>query len=641
MGTGGGHGAWGDAGAMQIRVLGRLTVTDADGVRLPADGLPRRARQLLGVLTARHDRIQSKDALADAVWGDELPRNHVAALEHYISVVRRRLQPGLGAAESFIVTRSGGYVLDTSRVGLDLADLRRTVRAIDAAPPAGPERLRLHQEVLDLAEELPFPEDEYADWAGAARTDVRLAVLAAQLFVSAAVVTEDPGRALRLAQEAITLDQYLEQSYRAAMTASVALGRPDDALRWYERCRQVLDDDLGVAPSAETTQLHRAVLAARRSGSTGPPPMAAGSTPPAADPPAPATDRTPAAARPTTPAVGPRPTAAGSAPGSRAAGPATESHRTPGGVVGFVGRRMELDLLLDSSPVPVVHLVGPPGSGKSALLLELRRRAPGRVGIGHGPIGAARPDGASVLRLTWLRSALTEIGAGIEALAVVDAAMTQQRPMTIEELELLATAVDRPEPVVLAVDDASELDGSSVAELAWLGRRCASLSVVLAYRYPSEIAGRPIATLGSPVVLRLAPLAAAEVDELGEPDLTERTGGIPALVAAAHRPPEVTAAVAMQIARSRTHWMPEDGWEVLRLSAALGPLRVADLAALTGRPLTEVLTRVDQLIHAHLLTEEPDGYVRHRSALIRAAVAGQVSAASGTHLRARLAAVED
>jgi hypothetical protein len=122
------------------------------------------------------------------------------------------------------------------------------------------------------------------------------------------------------------------------------------------------------------------------------------------------------------------------------------------------------------------------------------------------------------------------------------------------------------------------------------------------------------------------------------PDLAERTGGIPALVAAANRPPEVAAAMAMQIARSRTQWMPPASWEVLRLSAALGPLRVGDLATLTGCPLVDVLHCVDQLIHAHLLAEAPEGHVQHRSELIRAAVAEQVSTASSTYLRQQLAA---
>src|SRR5918998_790743 len=148
---------------MRVKVLGRLEITDADGRHLPAEDLPRRARQVLGALAARYDRTQSKDALADAVWGDDLPGNHVAALEHYVSVLRRRLQPDRPAGETFIVTRSGGYVFDTSRAALDLAEVRRLVRQLDGFPPGSPDRLRLHQEILDLATDLPFAEDEYAD----------------------------------------------------------------------------------------------------------------------------------------------------------------------------------------------------------------------------------------------------------------------------------------------------------------------------------------------------------------------------------------------------------------------------------------------------------------------------------------------
>src|SRR5690242_15838595 len=100
---------------LRVSVLGQLTVVDSAGGVLPAGELPRRARQVLAVLAARHDRIQSKDALADAVWGEDLPGNHAGALEHYVSVIRRRLQPAGSPANWFIVTRSGGYLFDTSR----------------------------------------------------------------------------------------------------------------------------------------------------------------------------------------------------------------------------------------------------------------------------------------------------------------------------------------------------------------------------------------------------------------------------------------------------------------------------------------------------------------------------------------------
>jgi DNA-binding SARP family transcriptional activator len=569
---------------MRVSVLGQLTVTGEHGELLPAGELPRRARQVLAVLAARHDRIQSKDALADSVWGDDLPGNHVAALEHYVSVIRRRLQPDGSSANWFIVTRSGGYLFDTSRAGLDLADLRTLIRRLDAPTPGSPERLAVHADILTLARQLPFPEDPYAEWAEPVRTEVQVAAVNALLQHAGSTLCDDPSRSLRLAQEAIELNPFLESGYRAAMTAAIAMDRQDDALRIFERCRQLLDEELGVTPSADLVHLQQQIVTTRTAPICPPPPAAR---------PVPAPE----------PVVRER----------------------------FLGRVTELRLLLEPDPPPVVHIVGPSGSGKSAFLAELERHAPGRVGIGHGA------SSVGVLRHAWLRAVLTDLGAPAEVLAVVDAA-GPERPLLRPDLEVIGTALDGPELIFVAIDDAADLDAASVAELSWLGRHCPAVRIVLTYCYPSEIAERPLSGLGSPVVLRLEPLTDGDLTVLGDKDLAERTGGIPALVGAAARPTEVSYAVAMQIARQRTRWMPDPSWEILRLCAVLGPLSVGELSTLTGYPLPELLTCVDHLVHAHLLTEDEDGRVRHRSSLTSAAVSGQVSAASARYLRRRLAA---
>jgi DNA-binding SARP family transcriptional activator len=572
---------------MHVSVLGQLTVTAADGHPLPAGELPQRARQVLSVLAARHDRILSKDALADSVWGAELPGNHVAALEHYVSVIRRRLQPQGSPATWFIVTRSGGYLFDSSRADLDLARLRRLIRSLDSAGPDSPEHLAAQEGILALARQLPFPEDPYAEWATPVRTEVQEAAVNALLQHSAAALPKDAGRALRLAQEAIELNPYLESAYRSAMNAAIALHRQDEALRIFERCRQLLDEELGVAPSAELVRLQRGVLAGR------------------GEPPAPS-------------------------PASASASAPTEITPMPPRER-FLGRVTELRIMVEPDPPPVVHIVGPAGSGKSAFLAELERHRPGRVGIGHGA------SSVGVLRLAWLGTALTQLGASRDVLAVLDPAGPEQ-PLRLADLELVATAFKGPEPVFVAVDDAADLDAASVAELSWLSRHCPSLRIVLTYCYPSEIAERPLSGLGTPVVLRLEPLRADELAPLADDTVVERTGGIPALVAVAHRPAQVTHAVAMQIARQRTRWMPEPAWEILRLCAVLGELGPVELSKLTGYAVPELLACVDRLAHAHLLTETDDGRVGHRSSLIRTAVAGQVSAASMLYLRKQLAA---
>lgn len=562
---------------MRVQVLGRLTVIDDHGQPLPVDDLPRRARQVLGVLAARHDRPQSKDALADAVWGEELPGNHVAALEHYVSLIRRTLEPGQAPGASFILTRSSGYVFSTDRASLDLAELRGLARLADSHQPGESDRLHLRQQQLDLCGDLPFDEDEYADWASTTRAEVRTVMLTALRELAEAAVSTDPERALRLAAEAINTDPYAEPPYRVAMRAAAALGRTDDALRWFDKCQQALAQELGVPPSGDTLAVRDAILARHTEGGE-------------------------SSARPSRTASVPD--------------------------AGFIGRKVELDLILGEHATRVAHLVGPVGSGKSAMLAEVARRAPERVGVGRGP-GA---EGTGTLRLTWLRSALAMLPMTEQARSGVEQAMAERRGLSVAELELIATELNRIDWVVFAIDDAAELDAESVTELGWLQDHCPRLRLVLAYQYPSALAGRPVANLGADVVLRLPALTE---QELGATQW-DLTGGIPGLVAVADRPAAVTDGVAMHIARVRTRMLPESAWEMLRLTAALGPLNVSELRELTGLPVTEVLTIVDHLVHAHLLTEQPDGKVRHRAALIRTAVASQVSAAHARHLREQL-----
>jgi DNA-binding SARP family transcriptional activator len=248
-----------ECGGVDVRVLGTIEIidpADATGRRLIGADLPRRARQVLGVLAARHDRVQSKDALADAVWGEELPGNHAAAPEHYVSVLRRALQPGVPTSRSFIVTRAGGYVFATDRARLDLAELRAAARVAEAEP----DRADVREEIVRLARDLPFTEDEYADWAAPARAEVKAALVGALLDLAERAVDGDPGRALRLGRQALELEPYAERGYRVVMRAVAGLGRKDEVLRWYERCVRALTDELGIAPAGATTALRDALV---------------------------------------------------------------------------------------------------------------------------------------------------------------------------------------------------------------------------------------------------------------------------------------------------------------------------------------------------------------------------------------------
>jgi DNA-binding SARP family transcriptional activator len=55
----------------------------------------------------------------------------------------------------------------------------------------------------------------------------------------------------------LNLDPLREGTYRQAMRLFVQMGQRENALRQYMICQSVLEHELGVAPSSDTTALYR------------------------------------------------------------------------------------------------------------------------------------------------------------------------------------------------------------------------------------------------------------------------------------------------------------------------------------------------------------------------------------------------
>jgi DNA-binding SARP family transcriptional activator len=68
-------------------------------------------------------------------------------------------------------------------------------------------------------------------------------------------------RAVRAASECIALEPFRETGYQRLMPAHQTLGNRAEALLAYERCRRLLAEELGAAPSPETVSLYEQLLA--------------------------------------------------------------------------------------------------------------------------------------------------------------------------------------------------------------------------------------------------------------------------------------------------------------------------------------------------------------------------------------------
>jgi SARP family transcriptional regulator, regulator of embCAB operon len=241
-------------GPLTVRVGGRaLAQRDLGGAK------PRQLLQLLLV----HQRSVTKDELIDHLWGDRPPRDPIATLEAYVSVLRSNLQPGVRRDDSVIATEAGAYRFVRERAIIDVDRFEALVRSLPAAD-AEERRLAL-VEACSLAMAPLLQDERYAEWVQAPRRHydrlrLETMVAAAELHVDLGA----PAVALDHAEQAMLADPSCEAAYHVAMTASSLLGRRDMVARFYQQCERALRIELDVPPMAETTRLRDHLLADER-----------------------------------------------------------------------------------------------------------------------------------------------------------------------------------------------------------------------------------------------------------------------------------------------------------------------------------------------------------------------------------------
>lgn len=89
----------------------------------------------------------------------------------------------------------------------------------------------------------------------------RLAVEALQALVDLCLADEDAERALHWAHRLASLDPWREEVHRQILWLLAFLGRRNEGLVYFETCKRMLRESLGMEPSPETVALYEAIRA--------------------------------------------------------------------------------------------------------------------------------------------------------------------------------------------------------------------------------------------------------------------------------------------------------------------------------------------------------------------------------------------
>ncbi len=243
---------------MQVHLFGSIDIALGER-RLQARSFGgRKPKQLLEILLLRRGHPVSADELAQLLWPGNDVAGDPATVQHYLSVLRRRLSQTRGES-SLLRHVHGGYELDRDRFDLDLDRFDAAVTAADSAPVAL-RRSRVSA-ALEMVRGDVLADEPDAAWAIDTRLRYRRAHIRLLLQASAmALSAAEPGEARGLALAAVAHDPYAEPAACLLIAAYAMTGDRTSALAAYESCRAGLADNLGVDPMPQTKQMQHAVL---------------------------------------------------------------------------------------------------------------------------------------------------------------------------------------------------------------------------------------------------------------------------------------------------------------------------------------------------------------------------------------------
>ena len=238
---------------MRFGVLGPLEV-DAGGGPIPLGGPKQRA--VLAHLVLRANQLVPAETLIDEIWAEEPPEKARNVIQTYVSHLRKAL------GHDRIESNGPGYRLRLDPSELDAARFDALVRDAKKTLPVDP-----NVAVATL-------EDALALWRGPALTDLadqsslladaarldELRFEAQETRIEGLLAAGVQARAIGELEALIARHPWRESLWGLLMLALYREGRQAEALRSYQRVREILLDELGIDPSPELVRLHQRVL---------------------------------------------------------------------------------------------------------------------------------------------------------------------------------------------------------------------------------------------------------------------------------------------------------------------------------------------------------------------------------------------
>lgn len=232
---------------VRLRLFGSLDVTRADGTKVV---LPtRKSAALLGLLAREPGSAHSRSRLAGMLWSESPDQQARANLRQTLCQLRRSL-PELAIRGGETLSLAG----DEVETDLALFEVLARADTTDALDKAG------YLARGPFLDGIGLDEPVFRQWLEIERAQLRLEVVGVlRRLLSLWLQAEEGRKAEATALRLLAIDPLDEEVHRTLIRLHAARGSIGKAFAQYRACCDILRREFGIAPSAETEALGRAL----------------------------------------------------------------------------------------------------------------------------------------------------------------------------------------------------------------------------------------------------------------------------------------------------------------------------------------------------------------------------------------------
>jgi two-component SAPR family response regulator len=205
-----------------------------------------------------------KEQIIDRLWPEIELEKGDRDFKVALNAINKALEPHREAREESRFTQRYGlaYGLNFENVWLDAEVFEQLVATGNQARMDGAlkQAIDCYATAIYLYHGDYLPERRYEDWTSAERERLQLMALNTMTVLAGMLIEQAPLESLRLVQRVLSIDPVWEDAYRLQMRAFAMQRNRPMALKTYQKCVAVLDEEFGVEPLPETTELYQQIL---------------------------------------------------------------------------------------------------------------------------------------------------------------------------------------------------------------------------------------------------------------------------------------------------------------------------------------------------------------------------------------------